>query len=440
MSVALLQVCASLFSALLLPLDAASQHPALLRRHAPLLCLHLLPHTADLYQQLAEATANTGLGTQPGVSSGNKESDTRSSPGSECSSDQAADLVVGDAQFMCAKLLCDYLPLLLLPAGEAITDTGQAEKGQGEQGEEDDVGQLVADLVHHHLLPLYPLLLSDCEPLPAYAERLLVLLLDHAVVAMADLAEGPGQAIAVRCFQRLTSDPSLVSMHTLRLGLLLITHPAMAPLVAQEQHLLPRVAALLDHVCASDMPEYVDPVLSLCLLLLEMAVGPVRPTEAAGARASWTDVQRSRKVEVGVSVEAVVQHCGVFLRLCGYQDPLVADMAADCMNIMLSVLQWQVARILLPSMQQILSLLQTSTGRQNVEVQEKVDIVLLRVVTAAAAVSLDLLTCHGIMNELPHDILRELVGVVEEKVGSRSNNIAQAAKVAHCALQKLGWT
>ena len=456
------QDAASIPSALLLPLEAASQHPALLRRHASVLCLHVLPHVARLYRQLSDGapglhhrTTGTQGGTQGAVKSlagGEEEGQGRKGAEGQLMAGEAL-AAFEDTRFMCAKTLCDGLPLLLLPPCRPSTAAGRClavdDADEREREEEaSETRQLVTELLHHHVLPLFSHLLSDMEPVPAYAEKMLVGLLDQGVVSMEDMASS---GIAQRCFQRVSSDPSLVSMHTLRLILLLVTHPDMAPHARQQLHLLPRVAALLANVCAAEMHEYVDPVVSLCLLLLELAVGqeggpaPQGRGTCNGHSRAGEHARASGGLgdgEVGVEVEAVVQHTGVFLHLCGHHDPVVADIAADCLALMLAALPWQVARTLLPALGVVPDILKPERRMDTPpELQEKIDFLVLRVVVSAAEVACELLTGQGVMrqtslDELPKEVISSLMVAVSRKATSRDLDVASSANKAEVALAK----
>ena len=77
-------------------------------------------------------------------------------------------------------------------------------------------------IVKQHFLPLYPILVEDEDPIPMYAQKLLVMLLDLRCIQIGDILQ---LKLISQFFEFLQSDLPSINLHNVRLCLYLASSP-----------------------------------------------------------------------------------------------------------------------------------------------------------------------------------------------------------------------
>ncbi|CAI5996396.1 unnamed protein product [Closterium sp. NIES-64] len=315
-----------LLAAVLQAVEALCQQPQKLLQHTAALASGLLPALAQLYSKAP----------------------------------------AGETRFMCIKVMGDLFALLLDHL-TALRQQGRAQQeGEGEgEGEEERERErvkveceaaraVVQELVCSEVLPLYGSLMTDDEPVPTFAQKLLVNFLDHSIVSVDSILS---LGLAACFFERLVGEPAAINMHTLRLCLILAANPAVDKRAFAHLHLVPRMGALLEHVWQCAMADFVDPVVSLCLLVLERQVADNGSGEQEGGAGEE-------------EVEQLAEFTRVFVHLCADPDPVVADIASDCLSLLLHAVPDHVGLALAPHIPDVTTVL-ASTVQQLQELEQQ---------------------------------------------------------------------
>lgn len=117
---------------------------------------------------------------------------------------------------------------------------------------------------------MYPILLQDEDPLPMYAQKLLVMLLDLKCIQVEDILQ---LKLISQFFEFLQSDLASINLHNVRLCLYLASSPKVDSKLLSDLRIVSHVGGLLDFVHAKGMQDFLDPVLSLCRYFLIRNVG-----------------------------------------------------------------------------------------------------------------------------------------------------------------------
>ncbi|CAI5993126.1 unnamed protein product [Closterium sp. NIES-65] len=255
---------------------------------------------------------------------------------------------------MCMKVMGDLFAVLL---NHLTAQSGEGEEEGGRGGERERVTAeceaaqaVVQELVCSEVLPLYGSLMTDDEPVPTLAEKLLVNFLDHSIVTVDSILS---LRLAACFFERLVGEPAAINMHTVRLCLILATNPAVDKRAFAHLHLVPRMGALLEHVWQCAMADSIYPVVLLCLHVLVRQVADNGSGEQEGGAGEE-------------EVEQLAEFTRVFVHLCADPDPMVADIASDCLSYLLHAVPDHVGRALAPHIPDVTTVL-TSTVQQQQE-------------------------------------------------------------------------
>ncbi|KAM5569102.1 hypothetical protein ABKV19_016560 [Rosa sericea] len=89
----------------------------------------------------------------------------------------------GDARFLCLKILFDVMVIFL-----------------NEQSEDEQGSKELQSISNTNFLPLYCSLIEDEDPIPLYAQKLLVMLIDYIYIKIADILY---LKIVLQCFEFL---------------------------------------------------------------------------------------------------------------------------------------------------------------------------------------------------------------------------------------------
>ncbi|KAL2644142.1 hypothetical protein R1flu_011729 [Riccia fluitans] len=220
----------------------------------------------------------------------------------------------GDMRFLCFKIFFDILMLYLedisASNGESSSQSPSLERGP-------TCMTRMEPIIGKHFLPLYQKLVEDEDPIPMYAHKLLVMLLDHKCIKVADILQ---LKLVSQFFEFLFDDLSTINLHNVRLCLFLASAPEVDSNTLSSLKVVGRIGALLDFVHAKGMEDFLDPVLSVCKFFL------VRNAGTSG-KTGWNEKGEGLIEGIG----ELCSHSGIFLQLCESHEPRISDTATECL-------------------------------------------------------------------------------------------------------------
>lgn len=158
---------------------------------------------------------------------------------------------------------------------------------------------------------MYPILVEDEDPIPMYAQKLLVMLLDLRCIQIEDILQ---LKVISQFFEFLQSDLTSINLHNVRLCLYLASSPKVDSKVLSNLRIVRHVGALLDFVHAKGMQDFLDPVLSVCRFLLLRNVGDISKISssnvASATPANGRDLTRPGTLKSFFSRQKLGMYCG----------------------------------------------------------------------------------------------------------------------------------
>ena len=225
----------------------------------------------------------------------------------------------GDARFLCLKILFDVMVILLSEIPETGVD--------------------IKSLTDSRFLPLYPVMIEDEDPIPMYAQKLLVMLIEFKHVQISDVLEG---RTVSQCFDFLLRDLSTANVNSVKLCLALASAPEMKPKILSNLKAVKKIGNLIDFVNAKGMEEFLVPSLSLCKAFISHGVG----SKKAHSYSINSSLLVNGCVDFNAEdsdnfVDDIVDFSskfGVFLELTENPDHDIADLASECVVLLLRII------------------------------------------------------------------------------------------------------
>ncbi|GBG84170.1 hypothetical protein CBR_g38144 [Chara braunii] len=271
-------------------LEALSQHTGILLEHRDTFVAYVLPRLASMYSK-----------------SGN-----------------------GDTRCLCLKIFADILGLYIEDLAAKASGAGNghptaaralsAVAASGSVSGSSVEKARIDSMVTQHFLPLYPSLLQDEDPMPLYAQKLLITLLEHSCVSIGDVLR---LRIVPRLFDFILADLNNVNKHAMKLCVLLAASMEIETRLLSEMRIVRKLGGLLEDVVEKGHDEHVAPILSICRSLMERHLQAVQSSRGAGSGTGVGVVGVADITEFGRSAE-------VFLELTGSYEASVADPAGEC--------------------------------------------------------------------------------------------------------------
>ncbi|MCO5588972.1 hypothetical protein L7F22_042936 [Adiantum nelumboides] len=265
----------------------------------------------------------------------------------------------GDTRFLCLKIFFDVLVVYL----DDIANSGRQGTGKYSSGcaSQEDLHYIAKQ----QFLPYYSKLMDDDDPIPMYAQKLLVMLLDIKCIKIEDILH---LQLFSQFFDFLRQDFSTINLHNIRLCHFLASSVEVKTSCLSQLEISGRVGALLEFVHARDMEDFLEPSLSLCKSLLMRSTSKERG-EAQGD--GVTDIGEFGKFT------------SVFLELCCRHEALVAELAAECMLLLVRVNPTIAALLLTSKMPLLRNALESSCSSQGSRAASRVQKLLLLTVSVA---------------------------------------------------------
>ncbi|KAK4854988.1 hypothetical protein QYF36_002978 [Acer negundo] len=226
----------------------------------------------------------------------------------------------GDARFLCLKILFDVMVIFL---DEPVEDEQRTKE--------------LKSISNSHFLPLYPTLIEDEDPIPMYAQKLLVMLIEVDYIKISNILD---LKTVSQCFEFLLGDLSSANVNSVKLCLALASAPEMESKLLSQIKVVRRIGNLLEYAYAKDMEDFLEPTLGLCRAFLLRSVGSGKSFTYSKEPSLLGDCSS----EFSGALDQ--QHCirdimdfggnvGVLLELSVLQEANVADVASECVVLLL---------------------------------------------------------------------------------------------------------
>ncbi|KAI8002469.1 Serine/threonine-protein kinase RUNKEL [Camellia lanceoleosa] len=154
----------------------------------------------------------------------------------------------GDARFLCLKIMFDVMVIFL-----------------NEPTEDEEQSLALKSISNTHFLPLYPTLIEDEDPIPMYAQKLLVMLIEFNYIKIPGILH---LKIISQCFEFLLGDLSTANVNNVMLCLALASSPELESKILSQLKVVRRIGNLLEVVYAKEMEDFIEPTLGLCRAFL----------------------------------------------------------------------------------------------------------------------------------------------------------------------------
>lgn len=250
----------------------------------------------------------------------------------------------GDARFLCLKLLYDVMVSFL-----------------NEPFDNDQRSEDLKYISNTHFLPLYPTLIEDEDPIPMYAQKLLVMFIEFNYIKISDILH---LKTISQCFEFLLGDLSSANVSNVKLCLALASAPEMESKLLSQLKVVRRIGNLLEFVYAKDMEDFLEPTLGLCRAFLLRSINgrkgfiyskePGLLSDSSAETNSAVDQQQCLRdiMDFGSNV-------GVLLELSGYNEANVADIASECLVLLLKAAPREATTGLLTNLPKVSAILES---------------------------------------------------------------------------------
>lgn len=258
----------------------------------------------------------------------------------------------GDARFLCLKILFDVLVVFL----ENISDSPS--------NQNDARAKDLKSISEKYFLPLYPTLIEDEDPIPMYAQKLLVMLLDLKCLRITDILQ---LKLVSQFFEFLHEDLSNANVNNIRLCVLLASSPEVETRILSELKVVKRIGALLEFVNAREMEDFLEPTLSLCRFFLLRSSGTEKLGDMPGISSNDIIKLGNMDDQEGASrdITDFGSYISVFLDLCAYHECQIANLAAECLVLFTNAASKEAATNLFSNLSLLGKILELLSQRQN---------------------------------------------------------------------------
>lgn len=331
----------------------------------------------------------------------------------------------GDARFLCLKIWFDSLTILLTECTEINPQTSEDLKS----------------ISISHFLPLYPALIQDEDPIPAYAQKLLVMLVEFNYIKISNILH---MNIVSQCFEFLLGDLSNANVNNIKLCLALSSAPEMETKLLSQLKVVRRIGNLLEFVNAKDMEDFVEPTLNLCRAFLLRSLGNKK-----GLTSNYTK-EPTLLSDTSFTFEVDPQECirdiadfgsniGLFLSLTSSDDMIISDIASECVVLLLKAASREATTGFLTNLPKVIPILETWRKRKNTEQQEQQELyslVLRRILHCLGYSCKQCLSQAMILSISGHDVSK-INTIVSEIKNSEISGLNDIAALVAVDLQRL---
>ncbi|KAL9659116.1 hypothetical protein QQ045_028206 [Rhodiola kirilowii] len=320
----------------------------------------------------------------------------------------------GNARFLCLKILFDVMVNFL----DEPLEPGQRS---------DDLKSIATQ----HFLPLYPTLVDDDDPIPMYAQKLLVMLIEFNFIKISDILH---KKTVSQCFEFLLGDLSTANVNNVKLCLALTSALEMENKVLSQLKVVRRIGNLLEFVKAKDMEDFLEPTLQLCMAFLLRSVnnrkGYVYSKEptllSEGSCKMYNAVDEQQCIR---DIHDLASNVGVLLELSGSQEANIADMGSECIVLLLAAAPREATTNLLFNLPKVTSIFQ-SLSRGSFDLP-------LRRMLHALGYSCRQYLSHAMILSFSVTEISRIESIVRQLKSSSNPGTANAASIVALELQRM---
>ncbi|KAL6959067.1 non-specific serine,threonine protein kinase [Sarracenia purpurea var. burkii] len=320
----------------------------------------------------------------------------------------------GDARFLCLKIMFDVMVIFL-----------------NEPTEDEERSVALKSISNIHFLPLYPTLIEDEDPIPMYAQKLLVMLIEFNYIKIPDILH---LKIVSQCFEFLLGDLSTANVNNVMLCLALASASELENKILSQLKVVRRIGNLLEFVYAKEMEDFIEPTLGLCRAFLLRSVanrkGFIYSKEPALLGDGFCDggiifdqQQCIRDImDFGSNV-------GVLLEMSKSREANIADIASECIILLLRAAPREATTGFLTNLPKVSLILES--WRQDIS-----QLVLQRMLHALGFSCRQYLSQAMILS-IPIPEISRIEAIISELKNSPTPGVAEAAFRAALELQRL---
>ena len=319
----------------------------------------------------------------------------------------------GNARFLCLKIMFDVMAIFL------------NEPSLNERSED------LKLISNSHFLPLYPILIEDEDPIPMYAQKLLVMLIEFDYIKIPDILD---LKMVSKCFEFLLGDLTNANVNNVKLCLALASAPEMDSKLLSQLKVVRKIGNLLEFVYAKNMEDFLEPTLGLCRAFLLLYVG---------SRKGFVYTKEPTLLGDGSSeLSGIVdqQHCirdimdfgsnvGVLLELSASHEANVADVASECVVLLLKAAPREATTGFLTNLPKAGSILESW--------RKGISHLLLQRILHAVGYSCRQYLSHAMILSISIPEITRIQGIVSELKSSSIPGLANVASLVVLELQRL---
>ena len=229
-----------------------------------------------------------------------------------------------DARFLCLKILFDLMVVIFNDtSGNSLTEDEQIKNDL----------KLISEA---YFLPLYPTFIEDDDPIPMYAQKLLVMLIEFNYIKVSDILQ---LKTVPHSFEFLLCDLSNANVNNVKLCLALASAPEMDSKVLSHLQVVRKIGNLLELVNAKEMEDFLEPTLGLCKAFILRSIGSSKGMAISKEPALLGNTVFDMSMDVDQyyikDISEFSSNISTFLELIGNPEAHIADLASECVVLLL---------------------------------------------------------------------------------------------------------